>query len=421
MTAVSVLILIVALLAIGYLLNIAADRLNLRHMSEAPPPEVEDVFETDEYSKSQRYLHATTRFGTLRSTVFTILTIVFLVVRGPGLVDSLIRSWTDNPIVAGLLFFSLIAVAFWFLGLPFRCYSTFMIERDFGFNRTTPATFVQDLIKEALITAVIGGPILALILWIFTTTGPRAALYAWVAMTVVQFIMSVVAPPLILPMFNRFTPIPDGELKDSIESYAHAQNFALSGVFIMDGSRRSGKSNAFFTGLGPWRRIVLYDTLVENHSTDEIVAILAHETGHFKLRHIPLQMAFQLLSSFLMFVLLGLCLFYEPIYGAVGMTLDPIGGHVPIHGGMFVFGYLYTPVSTLFQILGNRLSRRHEYEADAFAARTSQNTAAMIDALKKLAKDNLSNLSPHPFYVFLNYSHPPMAERIRALRTAKAV
>jgi STE24 endopeptidase len=233
---------------------------------------------------------------------------------------------------------------------------------------------------------------------------------------VLQVLILLVAPTWIMPLFNRFTALEEGPLKEGIDAYASQQGFQLQGVYTMDGSRRSSRSNAFFTGLGRWRRVVLYDTLVASHDRDELVAVLAHEIGHNKLRHIPRMIAFSAVSTGVMFFVLSLFLSREGLYQAFGVSTGPVGGSMPIYAGMVFFGLLYAPMNLLLSVVQNGLSRRHEFEADAFAVRTVAEPGAMVKALKRLAVDNLSNLTPHPLKVFVEYSHPPVLERIRAIR-----
>ncbi len=299
------------------------------------------------------------------------------------------------------------------MSLPFSVYSTFVIEEKYGFNKTTPKTFVLDILKGWLLGVVIGAPVFSAVLWFFGQTGPMAWAYCWGALTVIQIFLMFIAPVVIMPIFNKFIPLEDRELKEAIEEYAKKQDFKMKGVFSMDGSKRSTKSNAFFTGFGRFRRIVLFDTLISKHTTEELVSILAHEMGHYKKKHILKSMIISILSTGLMFYILSIFMNNSGLFMAFQME------HVSIYASLFFFGFLYAPIEMVLSIFGNMLSRRHEYEADAWAVRTYRRPQSMIAALKKLSVDNLSNLTPHPLKVFLSYSHPPVLERIRAIQGFK--
>jgi STE24 endopeptidase len=296
------------------------------------------------------------------------------------------------------------------LSLPFSVYSTFVIEERFGFNKTTPMTFVTDLLKALGLSIIIGGPLLAGVLLFFEYTGAYAWLYCWIVMTVVMIFLQFIAPTWIMPLFNKFTPLEEGELRKSILSYADSVKFSIKNVFVMDGSKRSTKSNAFFSGFGKHKRIALFDTLIEKHSIAELVSILAHEIGHYKKKHILQRMTITIVHTGVMFFLLSIFISHKGLFDAFYMEQSSI------YAGLIFFGMLYAPIELILSIFLQILSRKNEYEADRFAAETTENPETMVNGLKKLAKDNLSNLPPHPFYVFLNYSHPPILDRIRAIR-----
>jgi len=404
------LLIIPAALLGRYVLDLIADRLNLRQSGEELPSEFEGVYDVEKYRTSQRYLRDTTSFSTIEDTFQTAAALVFLLAGGMGFVDGLARSAGSGPIVPGLVFAAVLTLASQILRLPFSVYSTFVIEERYGFNKTTPKTFGLDLLKSLLLAALIGGPALAAILWFFDRTGALAWVYCWVAMSAFQCLLIFIAPYVIMPLFNKFEPLEDSELKDSIQDYAQAQNFRMRGVFKMDGSKRSTKSNAFFTGFGRSKRIVLLDTLIDRHTTDELVSIVAHEMGHYRKKHVPQAMFRAILFSGLMFFLLSLFIGNERLFSAFGME------HVSTYGGLFLFGFLYTPLAVVISLMEHAISRRHEYAADEYAVRTAGAPEAMITGLKKLCADNLSNLTPHPFKVALSYSHPPIIERIQAIR-----
>ena len=325
--------------------------------------------------------------------------------------DAIVRSWELGAIWTGLAYIGLLLLARQVVTLPFSVYSTFVIEERFGFNKTTPKTFVVDMLKGLGLGIALGGPLLAGILAFFTFIDQYAWLYAWGAVTAFTLFIQFVAPTWIMPIFNDFEPLGEGDLRQKIRDYANKVNFALEGVYVMDGSKRSSKSNAFFTGFGKNKRIALYDTLIENHTEDELVAVLAHEIGHYKKKHIIKNMAISIVQTGIMFFLLSIFLSSQGLYDAFFME------QASVYVGLIFFGMLYAPIDMIVSIFMQALSRKYEFEADEFAS-TTYRKEPMIEALKKLSKDNLSNLTPHPFYVFLNYSHPPVLERINTIRAA---
>ncbi len=293
--------------------------------------------------------------------------------------------------------------------VPLAVYHTFVLEEKYGFNRTTPATFITDILKSWVLTAVIGGIIFSVVLWFFYRTGSLAWVYCWGAVTSFQIFFMFVSPVVIMPLFNKFVPLKDSELKTAIESYAKSQNFKIKGVFTMDGSRRSSKSNAFFTGFGKFRRIVLFDTLIQKHTIEELVSILAHEIGHYKKKHIFKHLIISIFSSGVMFFILSFFINNRELFSAFQME------KTSVYASLLLFGLLYTPFEMAISIFSNMFSRKNEFEADEYAVSTCGKPEAMIMALKKLSVDNLSNLTPHPFKVFLSYSHPPVLERINKI------
>jgi STE24 endopeptidase len=403
------LIFILALLVFNWLLNLIVETLNVRNVSTEIPAEFQGIYDAEKYAKSQRYLRENTRFGQIQAAVMLPLTIAFILLGGFRWVNGLALAASEHMIVQGLVFGGILILLGQLVGIPFSIYDTFVLEEKYGFNKTTPKTFVLDLLKGLLLTVLLGAPVFALILWIFDAVS-FAWLWAWGALAVIGLFIQFIAPVVILPLFNKFTPLEDGELRSKIEAFAAAQKFKLSGVFKIDGSKRSTKSNAYFTGFGKTKRIALFDTLIEKHTVGELVAVLAHEIGHCKKGHIKKGMVISLASSLLMFFILSLFISKQGLYAAFGIE------GTPLYAGFIFFGFLYTPISMILGIAGSILSRKHEFEADAFAAETTQAPGEMISALKKLSVDNLSNLTPHPLKVFLQYSHPPVLERIKALR-----
>ncbi|MFZ5798950.1 MAG: M48 family peptidase [Desulfobulbus sp.] len=409
----SYLIFILAVILLGFLLEAGASLLNLRALDPRLPEEFTDVFDRERYARSQEYTRATTRFGLLREGVATLLTVAFLLAGGFNWADTLARSFGFGSIGTGLIFSGLLLLLSGLTGLPFSLYATFVIEERFGFNRTTVRTFVLDLAKIVLLALLLGAPLLAFILWFFEKSGPLAWLYCWLAVIAWTVLLQFLAPALIMPLFNTFTPLADGELKERITAYARGQNFRMQGIFTMDGSKRSTRLNAFFSGFGSFRRIVFFDTLLEKLSPGEIVAVLAHEMGHYRLRHVFIMLAVAVAQTGIMFALLSRFINNPGLFAAFRME------HLSIYASLIFFGFLFAPVSLILGIAVNGLSRQHEYRADAYGAATTGRPQDLISALKKLAAANMANLTPHPLHVLLHAGHPPVLARIRALAAIK--
>ena len=411
MNAFSIIILVA--LALEFILELVANLLNLKALRLELPASLVGIYNTEDYRKSQEYMRASTRFGLFTSTFSLVLLLAFWFSRGFNYFDQVVRAWGFGPLVSGLLFIGILFLARELLMLPFNIYGTFAIEGRFGFNRTTPRTFFLDRVKGLGLGLLLGGPLLAAILALFQYGGSFAWLYCWAAVTLFSLAMQYVAPTWIMPLFNKFTPMAPGELKEAILAYARSINFPVKNVLVMDGSRRSRKSNAFFTGFGNNKRIALFDTLIEQQSTPEMVAVLAHEIGHYKKKHIIQGMVIGILHTGVVFFLLSLFLNSAGLYQAFYMA------HSSVYAGLLFFGLLYTPIELLLSIVMQTISRRNEYQADRFAAETIDKPSNLVDALKKLSASNLSNLTPHPFYVFLNYSHPPLLQRVFAIQDIK--
>jgi len=403
------LVIIIAALAVDFLLDSLADWLNLRALKEDVPAEFAGVYDAQKYSQSQRYLKDNTVFGRFRSTFLLAIILGLIFTGGFSFLDRFSRSFAFNEIITGLIFCGILFLAGQVIAIPFSAYHTFVIEAKYGFNRTKLKTFIADIFKGWLLSALIGLPLLALVLWFFQSLGALAWVYCWLVVTLVELFLVFISPVWIMPLFNKFTPLPEGELKSAIVTCAAKAAFALAGVYTMDGSRRSAKSNAFFTGLGRFRRIALFDTLVAKHTTQELVAVLAHEIGHYKLRHIAKMLAASVINSGVMFFILSRFIGNSGLAAAFGVAKPAI------YSSLVFFGFLWAPLNLVLGIFANAMSRRHEYQADAFAARLCGASGDFISALKKLSVDNLTNLTPHPFKVFLEYTHPPVLARIRAL------
>jgi STE24 endopeptidase len=402
-------IVLVSLLG-GWIIRLLVERLNLRHLSPVLPEEFAGAYDAERYRKSQEYLRETTRLGLISGTATTFLTAAFILFGGFPAADAAARSVGGGPVAAGLVFAAVLALLAQAVRLPFRVYRVFRIEEKYGFNRMTAKTFILDLVKSALLCAIIGGIIFSAVVAIFERLGAAAWLICWAAIALFQIIVVFVAPAAILPLFNKFTPLPEGALKTAIEEFARSRRFRMKGIFTMDASRRSTKSNAFFTGFGSLKRIVLFDTLLKKFAPPEIVAVLAHELGHFRRRHVLLLTAAGLaVQGFLLFLLSRLI--DDPLLFAAFRLDEP-----SVYAGIVLFGFLASPLLDVFGVLEHALSRRFEKAADRDGAETPSGAAALISALMKLSADNLSNLTPHPLKVFLEYSHPPVLERIRSLR-----
>ncbi|MBW2438805.1 MAG: M48 family metallopeptidase [Desulfobacterales bacterium] len=404
----------IALIILGaltgnFILNLLADGLNLKNISSELPKSFRGVYEADRYRKSQQYLKVHTQFGWFVAAFNLFVLLVFWFAKGFPLLDRWVRALELGPIFSGLIYIGILLLLKGLLSLPFSIYHTFVIEARFGFNKTTPATYILDMLKGVLLAILLGTPLLAAILAFFEYAGPHAWWYCWIGVTLYMLMVQFIAPAWIMPLFNKFTPLEDGELKSAILAYASNIQFPLENVYQMDGSRRSTKSNAFFTGFGKHKRIVLFDTLIKQHTIRELVAILAHEMGHYKKKHVRQALVWGILQTGLMLFLLGQFISYRGLFDAFYMSQQSV------YAGMLFFAMLYAPIDFFTGILMQMRSRKNEIAADQFAAKTTKDPASMVTALKKLSVHNLSNLTPHPFYVFLNYSHPPVLQRIHLL------
>lgn len=408
MTATTLLYIIIAILIINFIIDKILDALNAKHYNDALPPELQDVYDENEYKKSQSYKQTNYKFGVLTSTFSLVLTLAFFYFDGFEFIDNIARNYSDNNIVIALIFFGIIMIGSDIITTPFAYYKTFVIEEKFNFNKSTKKTFVLDKIKGLLIMAILGGSILALIVWFYEFTGNQFWLYAWATVTVFTLFMNMFYSRLIVPLFNKQTPLEDGSLRDKISAYAKTVGFKLNKIFVIDGSKRSTKANAYFSGFGSEKRVTLYDTLINDLEEDEIVAVLAHEVGHYKKKHI----IFNLFASIL---LTGLTLYILSLLISNPLLSNALGAKIPsFHIGLIAFGMLYSPISEITGIIMNHFSRKFEYQADDYAKKTYK-AEPLITSLKKLSKNSLINLTPHKAYVFMHYSHPTLLERVRNL------
>ena len=409
MTSTTLFYIIIAILIINFIVDKVLDALNAKHFNDALPEDLQDVYDETEYKKSQNYKATNYKFGILTSTFSIVLTLGFLIFDGFEFVDNIARSYSDNSIIIALIFFGIIMIGSDIITTPFSYYSTFVIEEKFGFNKTTLKIFIFDKIKGWLMMAIVGGGILALIIWFYQSTGTNFWLYAWGLVAVFVLFMNMFYSKLIVPLFNKQTPLEAGDLRDKIAAYAETVGFKLDKIFVIDGSKRSTKANAYFSGFGNEKRVTLYDTLINDLDENEIVAVLAHEVGHYKKKHV----IFNLISSIL---LTGLTLYILSLFISNPMLSNALGVEIPsFHIGLIAFGMLYSPISEITGLIMNLFSRKFEYQADDYAKNTFK-AEPLITSLKKLSKNSLSNLTPHPAYVFMHYSHPTLLERIRNLR-----
>ncbi|MFC2022978.1 M48 family metallopeptidase [Chloroflexota bacterium] len=406
-------IIILVALVLEFSLEIAGNLLNIKALKLELPSVLHGIYKPDDYRKSQKYIRATTSFDLLGSGFTFLVLVAFWFSGGFNWFDQVVRAWNLDPLISGILYIGILIFTYSLLKLPFSLYSTFVIEERFGFNRTTLRTFFLDQVKGLGLALLLGGLLLVGILTLFQYVGLYAWLYCWVAVVIFSLAMQYIAPTWIMPLFNKFTPMESGELKEAILRYTRSVNFPIKNVFVMDGSKRSSKSNAFFTGFGRNKRIAFFDTLIAQHTVPEMVAVLAHEVGHYKKKHILQGTMVSILHTGMIFFLLSLFLGSSNLYQAFYMRQESI------YAGLLFFSLLYTPIELVLSIIMQVVSRKNEYEADRFAVETIDEPRNLVDVLKKLSATNLSNLTPHPFYVFLNYSHPPLMQRIQTIQGTK--
>ncbi|MBP5481712.1 MAG: M48 family metallopeptidase [Paludibacteraceae bacterium] len=405
---------IIAILVLDFALEWYLDYLNNSQVSEALPDEVKDLYDAEAYKKQQQYFLANKKFGMVSGLFSFVVMMLMFFLFGFAFVDNIARGFSENSIVIALIFFGILYFANEVLNIPFGIYHTFKIEERFGFNKMTPALFAADTVKGWLLTVLLGGGVLALLMLIYNETGTYFWLIAWAVMSGISIFMLMFYSNLIVPLFNKQTPLEDGELRTAIQEFCKKVDFGLDDLYVIDGSKRSTKANAYFTGLGSKKRIVLYDTLMNTLTTEEIVAVLSHEIGHYKHKHTLLMLLISILNTGFMLFLLSLAL-GTPETGNVHLA-EALGSQYPsFHLGVIVFGILYTPISTLLGVGLNVISRRNEFQADSFAKENGLGDE-LGEALKKLSVSTLSNLNPHKAYVFFHYSHPTLIQRIRNLK-----
>lgn len=397
------LIISIVLLELAYELTLSI--LNIRASRRPVPAVLADLYDSRQYARQQAYFRAGKRIGFVSMAVSTLFILGVYAFGGLGWLDGIVRGWTDSDVLRALIFFALIGAVSWLLSLPIDIYDTFVIEGRFGFNTTTPRLYIVDTLKSLMLTVVLGGSLLSVVVWIYGMTHEWFWLIAWGVMTVVTTVLQYFYSVLLVPLFNKQTPLPEGELRDAIQRFADSVGFRLKNIYVIDGSKRSTHSNAYFTGFGRQKRIVLYDTLIDQLTVDEIVGVLAHEIGHYKHHHILQSMAVSMLTSLVTFYLLGLCLDSTSMAAAAGAA-EP-----SFHVNIIIFSQLYTPIALVAGIVTNVRSRQNERQADRFAL-THGYGPYEASALKKMSAKSLANLTPHPAVVFTSYSHPTLAERV---------
>jgi len=409
MTPTTIFFILILIIVVKYLFDTFLDTLNAKHFKDKLPIELENIYDKNEYEKSQNYKKVNYKFGILTSTFSVLLTLLFFFLDGFVFVNDLVSEFTSNQILITILFFGVILMGSDLLSLPFSYYKTFVIEEKFGFNKTNRKTFIFDKVKSWLMMIILGGGILALITWFYQLTKEDFWWYAWILISVFSIFMNMFYSKLIVPLFNKQKPLEDGDLKSKINEFASKVGFKLDNIYVIDGSKRSTKANAYFSGFGSQKRITLYDTLINDLESDEIVAVLAHEIGHYKKKHI----IYNLILSIL---LMGLTLYILSIFIGSQELSKALGVQQPsFHIGLVAFTILYSPISEITSFFMNMLSRKFEYQADNYAKNTF-NAKDLISSLKKLSKNSLSNLTPHPWYVKIHYSHPSLLQRILNLK-----
>jgi STE24 endopeptidase len=399
---------IISIIILDFILDQVLDYLNIRHWSPQVPEEVSDVYQQDNYLKAREYSLTNYRFSVITAWFSFILIMAMLLTGGFGWLDDKLRAITIHPFLLALLFFTVLGFASDILTLQFSLYKIFVIEEKFGFNKMTVKTFITDKLKGYILAVIVGGTVLFVLVKILELTGSNFWWLAWLTIVGIMLLTTIFYTSWILPIFNKLTPLPEGELRNAIQDYSRKNSFPLNDIFVMDGSKRSSKANAFFSGLGKKKKIVLYDTLIKNHSVEELVAVLAHETGHYKLKHTRTGLFLGILQTGMMLFIFSLLQENDSLSLALGSTQSSF------HLQLLAFSLLYSPVAEIAGIITHIFSRKHEYEADEFASHTFS-CNALIGALKKLSADNLSNLTPHPAYVFVHYSHPSLIQRIRMM------
>ena len=410
-------LIIIALVIFNYLFSNILDYLNHKNWKDEIPKELKDFYDKKKYKQAKLYALSKNKIGLLSSTISFLLVVSLLVFNGYGYIDQLVNSFNlnlflpfeiNNSFTKSGVFFLILFILNLIISIPFSYYNTFVIEENFGFNKTTKSTFFFDIIKSSILSILIGGFLLFLTLYLYNSLRYRFWLYLWIGLSLLMVLINMFYADLIVPIFNKLTPLENGDLRKKIENYSKEVGYLLKNIYVIDGSKRSTKANAFFSGLGPRKTIALYDTLIEKHTENELVAVLAHEVGHFKKKHVFSGLLMSVIQIGVMAFFFELCLKLPEISLALG------GSGVSFHLGLIGFSIIFSPISLMSGILMNYISRKNEFEADSYAKETYNGDDLSL-ALKKLSVDSLSNIYPHPLYVFFHYSHPPLIKRLRAL------
>ncbi|NQZ74865.1 MAG: M48 family metallopeptidase [Ekhidna sp.] len=408
MTEQTILTLLLGIIIFDFVLERTLTYLNRKSSKQPIPEELEGIYDEEKYQNSQAYQAEVSKFGLITSSFSFVLLVLAIYNGWFGMLDQWIRTFSPLSLISPLIFFGILFIASDLLNMPFSIYRTFMIEAKYGFNKMTAKTFILDKIKGYLLTIIFGGLLLGILIYFVNAIGSDFWMYFWAVMAAFVLFANLFYTSLILPLFNKLTPLEEGELLSSIKAYCEKVNFPLKNIFILDGSKRSSKGNAFFSGLGRKKKVVLFDTLIEKHTTEELTAVFAHEVGHFKKKHILFGTVFSIaLMGFMLFLFSRMAYNAEVSWAMGGQTSA-------LHLNLLAFGILYSPISTILGIIGNVISRKNEFEADRYAKDT-YDSAPLIAGLRKMSADHLSNLTPHPAFVFVHYSHPPLKERLRAL------
>ena len=412
MQATTILNIILVIISLDYLFNLILGLLNYNSFDRSIPKNLKGIYDEKEYINSQEYNKSNFRFGLFTSTINFLALFCIFKFGLLGVLDSLLRNYSpENEISLSLLFFASIFFINDIILIPFQLYKIFVIEEKFGFNKMNLKTFIVDKFKSYILVLILGGILLCILLILIMLYPSNFWIYFWIVISLFTVFINMFYTSLIVPLFNKLIPLESGELRNKISNYAKKVNFPLTNIFVINGSKRSSKANAYFSGLGRAKKIVLFDTLIKNHTDDELVSVLAHEVGHYKKNHVYLNLIISIIISGIMLFILSKFLFNSQVSYALGGSISFR------HFEIFAFSIIYTPISTFLGILMNIKSRKNEFEADNYACKTF-NKESLITALKKLSKDNLTNLTPHPFYVFINYSHPPLHTRIEAMKNS---
>jgi STE24 endopeptidase len=399
---------LITILLIKFVIDSVLNHLNAKHFNDTLPNDISDVYEINEYQQSQSYKKTNHNFSKITSLFSLITTLLFFFFNGFSIVDEIARGFSNNIIIITLIFFGIIIIGSDIISIPFSLYKTFVIEEKFGFNKSTKKLFFLDKIKGLLMTIILGGSILSIITWFYEFTGNYFWIYTWLLITTFSVFLNMFYSKLIVPLFNEQTILEEGDLKNEIVKYVNSVGFKANNIYVLNGSKRSTKANAYFSGFGNQKRITLYDTLINDLENNEIVAVLAHEVGHYKRKHI----LYNLTSSI---ILTGFALFVLSLFIKTPLLSLALGvSHPSFHIGLIAFGILYSPVSQILGVFMNYMSRKFEYQADNYAKNTFS-ASPLISSLKKLSKNSLSNLTPHYLYVFFHFSHPTLLDRIKNL------